>query len=161
MKQLPSLFDPVFVSSMAEEDINRLSAESEGHSNERKRCSERLAVLEAGLSDLQPLNRHRPIMVGKLKTDLHWLLIMALTFFPQRYQLKQAQNRKRKIPSPSLSPLAPHPPAKTSVTQPSSIIDDRNVEVSKQQDVSTKDSYDGWGWATSVNRKRKACRKVT
>ncbi|OCK86956.1 interferon-induced GTP-binding protein Mx [Cenococcum geophilum 1.58] len=63
LKQLPSLFHPESICDMAEEDINRLTMESEGYSTERKRCSERLAVLEAGLGDLKRLNKHRPIIV--------------------------------------------------------------------------------------------------
>jgi hypothetical protein len=65
---------------MAEDDINRLTRESEGCSTERTRCAERLAVLEAGLTDLKRLDRHRLITVGKFHSPVS-LPIIALRCF--------------------------------------------------------------------------------
>jgi hypothetical protein len=65
---------------MTEDDINRLTTESEGCSTERMRCAERLAVLEAGLSDLKRLDKHRPITVRKFYSPVG-LPIIALCCF--------------------------------------------------------------------------------
>jgi hypothetical protein len=51
---------------MAKDDIDHLTMESEGCSTERTRCTERLAVLEEGLSDLKRLDKHQPITVGMI-----------------------------------------------------------------------------------------------
>ena len=53
------------VYDLTEDDTTRLAAESTDAAAERARCSEKLAILEAGLRDLRRLDKHRSITPGK------------------------------------------------------------------------------------------------
>ena len=53
------------VYDLTEDKIAGLAAESEETAAERARCNEKLAILEAGLRDLNRLNRHRSVTPGK------------------------------------------------------------------------------------------------
>jgi len=57
VKKLPTLFTAVFFSELDAEERSRLAAEMPGTVNERKRCVQKLAVLERGMADLRKLSR--------------------------------------------------------------------------------------------------------
>ena len=65
IRKLPSLFNPEMVYSLTENEIARLAAETEETAVERVRCTEKLAVLEAGLLDLKRLDKYRFVPSGK------------------------------------------------------------------------------------------------
>jgi hypothetical protein len=59
IQKLPTLFDPETVYDMKEEEIASLTAESKETAAERTRCTEKLAILEAGLLSLKHFDKHQ------------------------------------------------------------------------------------------------------
>jgi hypothetical protein len=54
------------IHEMSEEEIFQLASETEDTSNQREKCMERLAVLQAGLNELRSLDKHRLRSQSKL-----------------------------------------------------------------------------------------------
>jgi len=65
MQKLPSLFIPEMVYDMTKDTIVRLAGESEDTIAERKRCTEKLAVLDSGLLDLKRFAKHTSLNLGE------------------------------------------------------------------------------------------------
>jgi hypothetical protein len=65
MQKLPSLFIPEMVYDMTKDTIVRLAGENEDTIAERKRCTEKLAVLDAGLLDLKRFAKHTSLNSGE------------------------------------------------------------------------------------------------
>jgi hypothetical protein len=59
IQKLPALFDPETVYDMKEEGIASLTAESKETAAERTWCTEKLAILEAGLLSLKHFDKHQ------------------------------------------------------------------------------------------------------
>jgi hypothetical protein len=47
------------IHEMSEEEVSQLASETEDITNQRDKCLERLAVLQAGVHDLRSLDKHR------------------------------------------------------------------------------------------------------
>ena len=67
VRELPSLFSPEMVFALEDDTIRGLAAETKDTSNERDRCSEKLAILEVGLRGLKRLDKHRAMSPGEAK----------------------------------------------------------------------------------------------
>jgi hypothetical protein len=67
------LFSPETVHDFTDHEIARLATESEEIAAERVRCTEKLAVLEAGLRDLKRLDKHRTVTLGKSSSSFESL----------------------------------------------------------------------------------------
>ena len=62
--KLPSLFTSDRLQHLTEKEISSLATESEDAVIQRSHCTEKLAVLEAGLCELQALDKHRAVSHG-------------------------------------------------------------------------------------------------
>ncbi|KAF2703656.1 hypothetical protein K504DRAFT_443514 [Pleomassaria siparia CBS 279.74] len=65
IQKLPSLFTPETVHDLDEDEVNRLAGESKETTEERIKCTEKLAILDGGLHDLKRLDNHRYAAPGK------------------------------------------------------------------------------------------------
>jgi Dynamin GTPase effector domain len=65
VRKLPNLFNPQMVYDLTEDEVSQLAAESEENAVERARCTEKLAVLEAGLRELKRFDKHHAKTQGK------------------------------------------------------------------------------------------------
>lgn len=66
---VPNLFSRDMIDEMMAADISTLAMETSHTSFERVRCTEKLAVLEMGLRDLQRLNKHQAMFSRELKQE--------------------------------------------------------------------------------------------
>ena len=65
MQALPDLFSPADVIDIDDATVAALASESEESSKERKRCSEKLKILEDGLRALQDVRNISPLPQGE------------------------------------------------------------------------------------------------
>lgn len=65
---------------LTEEEVTRLAAESNATTTERKRCSEKLAILQAGKTELRRLHNHRAINSGKISIEYAYVISQGLSY---------------------------------------------------------------------------------
>lgn len=70
IQKLPTLFCPQTVHDFSDGEVARHAAESEGTTEERAKCDEKLEILEAGLRDLKRIDKHRLISKGMVDESI-------------------------------------------------------------------------------------------
>ncbi|KAI9658658.1 MAG: hypothetical protein M1821_002218 [Bathelium mastoideum] len=173
IQKLPTLFSSEMMYDMSEDEINRLAAESEATATERRRYTEKLAILEAGLSELKRLNKHRsdvpgsfawfalPLLEKSLCASTHMLAD------PASYESEDMEEREDQELSVSERPSPP-------ITVDGSPVDGSPVERPIAAEVEyaegpmliraatppIEEGYTGWNsWGTSATKKSKKSKK--
>src|ERR1700760_1861957 len=118
IQKLPTLFDPGTVYDMKEEEIASLTAESKETAAERTWCTEKLAILEAGLLSLKHFDKHQ-LHLGE--SQLYFLIDKANKFILTSEYDEHTEN----IDSPSSS--------STGTFSPDTLIDGHHAETAVLQ----------------------------
>lgn len=162
--RLPFLLRPEMIHEMPEEEIFQLASETEDTTNQREKCMERLAVLQAGLHELRSLDKHR--LSSQSKSSRQTIIKLVCMYSPIEGLGSKADglDRDAKLKDDSIAENSASQTEGTPGESPAEVIEEHspapdsvyevNEEVPLESDT-VPETSDPWGSFSTKKRAKK------